>query len=71
VAAVIGETVQTEGFALAGAVVLTADDPGQAHAAWGSLPADVTLVVLTANAAAWLAGALPSRAGVLVAVMRT
>jgi vacuolar-type H+-ATPase subunit F/Vma7 len=68
-AAVIGEAVRAEGFALAGAVVLTAEDAGQARAAWRSLPADVTVVVLTAAAAAWLGDPLPARPGMLVAVM--
>jgi vacuolar-type H+-ATPase subunit F/Vma7 len=68
-AAVIGEAVQTEGFALAGAVVLTAEDAAQAHAAWRSLPADVAVLVLTARAAAWLGDAPQSRPGLLLAVM--
>jgi vacuolar-type H+-ATPase subunit F/Vma7 len=59
-AAVIGEAVRTEGFALAGAMVLTAESSEQAHAAWRSLPTDVTVVVLTASVAAWLADILPS-----------
>jgi len=62
-AAVIGEAVRTEGFALAGALVLTAEDAGQAHAAWRALPADVAVVVLTARAAGWLGDALPSPPG--------
>lgn len=69
-AAVIGEAVRTEGFALAGAVVLTAEDAEQAHAAWHALPDDVAVLVLTARAAAWLGDVPQSRPGVLVAVMR-
>jgi vacuolar-type H+-ATPase subunit F/Vma7 len=68
-AAVIGEALRTEGFALAGALVLTAEDAEQAHAAWRSLPAGTTVCVLTAQAAAWLGDAPRSRPGVLLAVM--
>ncbi len=68
-AAVIGETVRTAGFALAGAVVLTADNQDEARAAWRSLPADIEILVLTARAAAWLGEAAEPRRDVLVAVM--
>ena len=73
-AAVIGEATRTEGFALAGAVVFTAENLDEAHAAWRSLPADVAVLVLTARAAAWLDDALHtgpgrSRPGMLLAVM--
>ncbi len=69
-AAVIGEAVRTAGFALAGAVVITAEDAEQARAAWGSLPADTAVLVLTASAAAWLGDVPRSRPGLLIAVMR-
>lgn len=69
-AAVIGEAVRTAGFALAGAVVFTAEDAGQAHAAWHALPDDTAVLVLTARAAAWLGDAPRTRPGVLVTVMR-
>ena len=49
-AAVIGEAVRTAGFALAGAVVLAAENEEEARAAWRSLPADVAVLVLTARA---------------------
>jgi len=68
-AAVIGEAVRTAGFALAGAVVLPAESPEEARAAWASLPADIAVLVLTPRAAAWLGEALPSRRDVLLAVM--
>ena len=68
-AAVIGEAVRTAGFALAGAVVLSAESPEEARAAWASLPADIAVLVLTPRAAAWLGEALPSRHDVLLAVM--
>ncbi len=69
-AAVIGEAVRTVGFALAGALVLPAEDAEQARAAWRALPGDVGLLVLTERAAAWLGDAPRSRPAVLVAVMR-
>jgi vacuolar-type H+-ATPase subunit F/Vma7 len=68
-AAVIGEAVRTAGFALAGAIVLPAESPEEAQAAWDSLPADIAVLVLTPRAAAWLGQALPSRRDVLLAVM--
>jgi vacuolar-type H+-ATPase subunit F/Vma7 len=69
-AAVIGEAVRAEGFALAGALVFPAEDAEQARAAWHVLPDDVAVLVLTARAAAWLGDAPRSRPGVLVTVMR-
>ena len=69
-AAVIGEAVRTGGFALAGAVVITAEDARQARAAWGALPADVAVLVLTASAAAWLGDVPQTRPGLLIAVMQ-
>ena len=68
-AAVIGELLQIQGFALAGAVICPAEDRAGAHAAWRSLPDDVAVVVLTRGAAAWLAGQLARRPGVLTVVM--
>jgi vacuolar-type H+-ATPase subunit F/Vma7 len=56
-AAVIGEATRTAGFALAGAVVLVAENSDEARTAWRSLPADIAVLVLTARAAAWLGGA--------------
>jgi vacuolar-type H+-ATPase subunit F/Vma7 len=70
-AAVIGESVRTAGFALAGAVVLTTENQDEAHAAWRSLPADIAVLVLTAQAAAWLGEAPQPGRDVLVAVMPT
>ena len=45
--AVIGERVRVQGFALAGALVLAADDPAAVRAAWAALGDDVAVVVLT------------------------
>ena len=50
--AVIGEASLVGGFALAGAVVLVADDPEAVRAAWRGLPNDVCVVMLTEAAAA-------------------
>jgi vacuolar-type H+-ATPase subunit F/Vma7 len=68
-AAVIGEALRVQGFALAGAMVLAAEDAEQARAAWRSLPPDVAVVVLTGSAAAWLGEAARERPGVLLAAM--
>ena len=52
--AVVGEQLRVEGFILAGAVVLAADDAAAVRSAWASLGADVAVVVLTPRAAAAL-----------------
>jgi vacuolar-type H+-ATPase subunit F/Vma7 len=65
--AVIGEEVLVRGFGLAGALVLPAAEPVAVRAAWDGLPAGVALVVLTAAAAAALAGQDPG--DLLVAVL--
>jgi vacuolar-type H+-ATPase subunit F/Vma7 len=61
--------VRTAGFALAGAVVATAETPEETRAAWRALPSDVAVLVLTPRAAAWLGDALTARPDVLVEVM--
>ncbi len=68
-AAVIGEAVRTAGFALAGAVVLAAENQEEAHAAWRELPTDIAVLVLTPRAAAWLGEEPQPRRDVLVVVM--
>jgi len=68
-AAVIGESVRTAGFALAGAVVLAAENAEEARAAWRELPSDCSVLVLTAAAAAWLGEEPQTRRDLLVAVM--
>jgi len=50
--AVIGEHSLTAGFALAGAVVVASESAAAARSAWDGLPADVAVVILTAQAAA-------------------
>ncbi|HXZ76273.1 MAG TPA: hypothetical protein VEH31_36115 [Streptosporangiaceae bacterium] len=80
--AVIGEGVRVQGFALAGALVLAAEDAAGYRAAWRSLPADVAVAVLTPRAADALrdvtggdtgtpapADRMPRRPGVLPVVM--
>ena len=68
-AAVIGEALRVQGYALAGAVVCPAEDEAAARAAWRSLPADVAVVVVTARAAEWLGGELTARPQLLPVVM--
>lgn len=48
--AVIGEGTAVAGYALAGALVLTAEDAAAVRSAWAGLPDDVVVVVLTAAA---------------------
>lgn len=69
-AAVIGEVLAVEGYALAGARVHAADSQTEAVAAWATLPPDTALLILTARAAEWLADLLPQRPDILMAVMR-
>ncbi|HEY1346343.1 MAG TPA: hypothetical protein VGF54_15255 [Streptosporangiaceae bacterium] len=82
--AVIGEGVRVQGFALAGALVVAAEDAAGARAAWRSLPPDVAIAVLTPMAAEALrdvtgggagmppsADGTPRRPGVLPVVMPT
>jgi vacuolar-type H+-ATPase subunit F/Vma7 len=52
--AAIGEELRVQGFALAGAAVFPAGTAAEARRAWLSLPADIAVVILTAQAAAWL-----------------
>ncbi len=59
--AVVGELVRVQGFALAGAQVLVAEDEQAVRAAWGSLDGDVAVVVLTDRAAAALGDELERR----------
>ena len=70
IAAVIGEALAVEGYALAGAIVLTADSRAEAVAAWHSLPPDTALLIVTACAAEWLADRLAQRPAILTAVLR-
>lgn len=69
-AAVIGEALAIEGYALAGAVVLGADSEDEAVAALNALPPDTALLIMTERAAHWLAGRLAERPAILTAVLR-
>lgn len=47
----LGERARVIGLALAGVVVLVADDPDAVHQGWRGLPPGVDLVILTPAAA--------------------
>jgi vacuolar-type H+-ATPase subunit F/Vma7 len=68
-AAVIGEALRVEGYALAGAVVCAADDEASVLRAWRALPDDVAVVVLTTRAAGWLGDEIARRPRLLPVVM--
>jgi vacuolar-type H+-ATPase subunit F/Vma7 len=68
-AAVIGEAVRVQGYALAGAVVYQVEDADQARTAWRTMPPDIAVVVLTGRTAAWLGEVPQRRDGVLSVVM--
>ena len=69
-AAVIGEELRVQGYALAGALVCPAEDHDGAAAAWRSLPPDIAVAILTPRTAAWLGDELGQRPSVLTVVMR-
>jgi vacuolar-type H+-ATPase subunit F/Vma7 len=69
-AAIIGEALMVEGYALAGAVVHPAGTETEATAAFDALPADTALVIMTADAAGWLADRLGQRPDILTTVMQ-
>ena len=69
-AAVIGDELTVEGYALAGAIVHAADSHAEATAAWDALPPDTALVIMTARAATWLTDRLSKRPDILTAVLR-
>lgn len=57
--AALGEQLRIQGFGLAGALVVAAENPDAVGLAWRDLPADVALVILTPAAARALGPALP------------
>ncbi len=71
--AVLGERGRVAGYALAGAIVVVADDEPAVRAAWAELigdgSADVEVVVLTRRAAAALPDGFADRARPLTVVM--
>jgi vacuolar-type H+-ATPase subunit F/Vma7 len=56
--AVLGEEASVQGYGLAGAVVLVAEDADAVRAAWDGLAEDVAVVILTPAAARALGGEL-------------
>jgi hypothetical protein len=64
-AAVIGEPLLFYGYGLAGALLCPASDQAAAVRAWKGLPADVSVAILTEQAARWLADELGGRPGIL------
>lgn len=66
--AVLGEEVSVQGFGLAGAVVLVAEDADAVRAAWEGLADDVAVVILT-QAAARTLGETPTGVVPLTVVM--
>jgi vacuolar-type H+-ATPase subunit F/Vma7 len=69
-AAIIGEALAVEGYALAGAAVYPAESQDQAAAAWRALPPGTALVIMTASAAGWLNDRLAQRPEILTAVLQ-
>ena len=65
----LGEGVLVRCYGLAGAEVMVADDDAAAREAWATLPPDTVLAVLTAAAAAAVAGRAPSATHVMAVVM--
>jgi vacuolar-type H+-ATPase subunit F/Vma7 len=69
-AAVIGEALAVQGYALAGAAICAVEGPDEAAAAWDALAPGTALVIMTTSAAAWLADRLEQRPDVLTAVLQ-
>lgn len=67
--AVIGEHTAVAGYALAGALVLPAEDDDAVRVAWSGLPDDVEVVVLTPRAARALGAARTAKLLPLTVVM--
>ncbi len=65
----IGEALRISGYGLAGAVLCPAGDQAEAVRGFRALPADVAVVVLTPQAAGWLAGELSARQDLLPVVL--
>ena len=65
----LGETAKVEGFALAGALVFAADLRGDVEAAWGALPDDLGVLILTPAAADVLDARLGEHPRLLLVVM--
>ena len=68
-AVALGEARRVEGYALAGAVPVVAEDPAAVRAAWAALGEDTTLVILTPAAATALGDAVPASGHPLTVVL--
>jgi vacuolar-type H+-ATPase subunit F/Vma7 len=58
--AALGKGSLVEGFALGGALVYLVSDPDETRRAWMSLPPDVSVVILTRDAAETIEAELQS-----------
>jgi vacuolar-type H+-ATPase subunit F/Vma7 len=58
---ILGEPGRVGGFRLAGATIIEAAGPEEVERAWGALPTDTTLLVLTPRAAEIVGVRLPER----------
>jgi vacuolar-type H+-ATPase subunit F/Vma7 len=67
--AALGEPIRVQGFALAGALSVAAEEPEAVRRAWESLPHDVVVVVLSPAAAGALGERRRARRGILTVVM--
>jgi vacuolar-type H+-ATPase subunit F/Vma7 len=67
--AVIGAAAPVRGFALAGALVLPAEEPDAVRAAWRELPDDIDVLILTRAAAEVLGTAVNTSRPRLTAVL--
>lgn len=67
--AALGDPGMLAGYELAGARLYPARTPDQVRAAWDQLPGDTAVVILTADAAAVLAGGLDDPAAPLTVML--
>lgn len=67
--AALGAAADVDGFALAGALVVVAEDDESIDAQWDTLPNDIAVLILTATAEARLAVRLQERRRLLTVVM--
>jgi vacuolar-type H+-ATPase subunit F/Vma7 len=67
--AVIGEPLRIYGYELAGAVLYPSSDPPTAVRALRDLPGDVAVILLTMNAAEWLADELALKPAMLAVIL--
>lgn len=68
-AVALGEAWRVEGYALAGAVPVVAEEPAAVRAAWAALGEDTSLVILTPAAATALGEAVLAAARPLTVVL--